>query len=259
LAIENNSAFGTSGLTFNGGTIIASGGARTISNNAIISVNNGTIGGTDALTINGTLTNSGANRTLTVSSTATTTFGGVFLSETIGTGRTLTITGAGNIVINGVIANFNGAGTAGSLTFNASYSGTATINGTNTYSGTTTLSAGSFVLGNKAAFGTSSVAINGVSVSANTDLSGANAIANIVTTLGGDNTFTGTNNIEFTGSVTQTASRTITNNMSGGILKFSGPLNLSSNASNNTLTINGSGNTTISGVIANGGTSTASI
>ena len=38
-----------------------------------------------------------------------------------------------------------------------------------------------------------------VNISASADLSGANAIANTVTTLGGNNTFTGTNNIEFSG------------------------------------------------------------
>jgi autotransporter-associated beta strand protein len=42
-------------------------------------------------------------------------------------------------------------------------------------------------------------------------------------------------------------------------LTLSGPVNLSSNANNNTLTVGGAGNTSISGAIANGGTSTASI
>jgi len=118
------------------------------------------------------------------------------------------------------------------------------------------VSAGTFVLGNKTAFGASAVAINGVSVSANTNLSGANAIGNTAT-LGGTNTFTGTNNIEFSGTVTATGNRTITNNLSGGVLTLSGPVNLSSNAVNNTVTVGGTGNTTISGVIANGGTATA--
>jgi autotransporter-associated beta strand protein len=119
------------------------------------------------------------------------------------------------------------------------------------------LSAGTFVLGNKAAFGTSTVAINGVSVSANTDLNGANKIANATVNLGGNNTFTGSKQIEFSGTVTETASRTVTNNMTAN-LTFSGPLNLSSNANNNTLLVTGSGNTLLSGVIDNGGTSTSS-
>ena len=109
------------------------------------------------------------------------------------------------------------------------------------------------MLGNKAAFGTSAVAINGVSISASANLSSANAIANTVA-LGGNNTFTGTNNIEFSGPVTLTSTRTITNNLSAGTLKTSGTLGLSASASNNTLTVNGSGNTAISGVIANNGT-----
>ncbi len=124
---------------------------------------------------------------MTVSNTASTTFGTVDLSELTGTGRTLTVTGAGNITFGGVIENFaGGGGTAGGLTFNGTYTGTATINQANTYSGTTTLSAstGNFVLGNKAAFGTGTLAANGVTISASTDLSGANAIGNATVNFG---------------------------------------------------------------------------
>jgi fibronectin-binding autotransporter adhesin len=259
LAIGDDGSLGSGQLTLGGGTIASSGGARTIANTTIISTGNGTVGGADNFTFGGSFTNSTASRTLTVSNSGTTTFGTVDLSEATGTGRTLTITGAGNITFGGVIENFSGGGgTAGGLTFNSTYTGTATINGTNTYSGTTTLSKGTFVLGNKSAFGTGTVAANGVSISASTDLSGTSAIGNATVNFGGNNTFTGSNNIEFSGTVTETASRTVTNNMSAGSLTFSGPVNLSSNATNNTLTVTGTGNTSIGGAIANGGTSTAS-
>jgi autotransporter-associated beta strand protein len=262
-AIGNDAAFGTGGLTLGGTsanspTILASGGSRAISNNvtlAAVTTGNATIGGSNDLTFGGSVTNNGGSRTLAINNAGTTTFGTVNLSEN-NTVRTLTITGTGKPTFGGVIQN-NGNG-AQNLTFDGSFSGTATINGTNTYSGATTLSSGTFVLGNKAAFGTATVAVNGVSISANTDLSGANAIANTITN-GGNNTFTGSNNIEFSGTWTDTSSRTLTNNMSAGALTLSGGVNLSNSASNFTLTFNGSGNTLVSSVVANGGTSSASL
>jgi fibronectin-binding autotransporter adhesin len=265
LAIGNNGALGSGVLTLGGTgainpTVISSGSPRTIANGVILSTiatggGAAQIGGSNDLTINGALTNSGAGRTLTVSNTGMTTFANVDLSEVTGTGRTLTITGAGNITFGGVIENFaGGGGTAGGLTFNGSYSGTATITQANTYTGTTTLTAGTgkFVLGNKAAFGTGTIAANGVTISASTDLSGANAIANATVNLGGNNTFSGSNNIQFSGTVSPTASRTVTNNMAGASLTFSGPVNLGSTTANRTLTIAGTGNTSITGAIANG-------
>lgn len=267
LGIGGNNALSTGSLTLGGTsanapTIVAAGGARTIGNNitlAAVTTGNATIGGTNKLTINGTVTNNGANRTLAVNNSGGTIFSTIDLSESTGTGRTLTFTGTGNMTLGGVIENVSGGGgTAGNLTFNASYSGTATINGPNTYSGATTLSAGTFVLGDKSAFGTSTVGINGVSISASTDLSGANAIGNTVT-LGGNNSFTGSNNVEFSGSVTETGSRTITNNISNANLTLSGGVSLSNSATNRTLTVTGSGNTLINSVISNGASSASSL
>lgn len=259
LALGNIAALPTTGLvTLGGGTLSNVSGGGITAPNAVSITANSTLAGSNSFNFTGSITNSAANRTLTVSNTGGTTFATVDLSEASATGRTLTLTGAGNVTL-GVIENVaGGGGTAGSLTFNGTYTGTATINGTGTYSGTTTLSAGTYVLGNKAAFGTSTVALNGVSVSANTDLSGANAIANATVNLGGNNTFTGSNNIQFSGTVTATGSRTVTNNLSGANLTLSGPVNLSSNATSNTVTVAGTGNTSITGVIANGGTATAS-
>lgn len=219
IAIGNDSALGSSEFSFNTGSITATGGPRTVSNNFKFSGSSGIIGGSNDLTINGSFTGSGASRSLTVNNSGLTSFSSLFLTDTANT-RTLTITGAGNILFGGVIANNSTNNSiADNLTFNSAFSGIATINGTNTYSGATTLSNGQFVLGNKAAFGTSTVAINGVNISANTDLSGVNSVGNSMT-FGGNNTFSGSNSLEFSGSVTDTANRTITNNLSAGILKI---------------------------------------
>jgi autotransporter-associated beta strand protein len=53
------------------------------------------------------------------------------------------------------------------------------------------------------------------------------------------------------------ANRTVNNNLTGGATLGIANINLSEGAANRTLNLAGSGNTTVSGVIANGGTSTA--
>jgi autotransporter-associated beta strand protein len=263
LAIGSDDALGPGKLVLGAVPILGAAtimpiGPRSVANNIVLT-GNGTIGGTDSLTFNGTFINaSSAFPVLTVSNTGGVTFNQAFYrSDTATSGKVLSIAGGGNITFNGPIQNYSGGpGLAGTLSF-AGYTGTATINGTNTYTGLTTLG-GTFVLGNNAAFGTSTIAMNGATISASIDLSGVNAIANTTVNLGGNNIFHGTHNLEFTGTVTATASRIITNNISTGILRLSGPVKLSNNATNNTLTFTGTGNTTINGPISNGGTSSAS-
>lgn len=191
--IGNNSALGTGALSLGGTnsntpTIFASGGARTISNNitllATAGGGNATISGSDALTLNGTLTNSGAGRTLSVNNSATTTIGGnVFLSEAAGTGRTLTINGTGDATVSGVIANFNGTGTAGNLI--KSGINTLTLTNSNTYTGTTQVTGGTLI-------------INGNQSSAN----GAVSVSNSGSVLGGIGTIGGATTINANGTIT---------------------------------------------------------
>ena len=143
-------------------TLQAIGGSRTIGN-AVTLGGNTTIGGSNALTINGAVTAAGAaTRTLTVSNSATTTLGNVFLSDAAGTGRRLDITGTGNVTVNGVIADFNGAGTAGIL--GHAGSGTLTLNNANTYSGGTLMSGGTTIANTDGALGTGNVSLTGAAV-----------------------------------------------------------------------------------------------
>lgn len=247
VAIGNDSAFGTSTLAIAGGTLTAVGGPHSISNVTTLGAGNGTIAGANDLTFTGSFSETN-DRTLTVNNAGMTTLNAVNLSNN-NTGHTLTVTGTGNLVLNGIVAN-NGTG-AGSVIFDVGYAGTATINGANTYSGSTMLNAGTFVLGNKSAFGIGAVTWAGVTTSANADLSGLNAVSNI-STFSGDNTFTGNNNIELSGAITNTTANILTNNISVGTLKLSGPVALSSTGANRNQTITGTGNTIISGAISNG-------
>lgn len=176
LGIGNNTALGSGGLELGGTngntpTIYASGAARIITNNVTLlatSVNgNPTIAGSNDVTINGTLTNSGANRTLTINNSGMTSFGSnVYLSEITGTGRTLNINGSGKALITGAISNANGSGTAGSLTYSGT--GKLTLSGSNSFSGALTISSGVVQLGNNTTIGDAGNA--NISMAANTTL-----------------------------------------------------------------------------------------
>ena len=138
LNLGNDGALGgVTSAKFNGGTLTASGASRSTAT-AFVLGGNAAIGGAFDLTINGSLTNSAANRTLSVSNSSQTTLaGGIFLSELTGTGRTLTIDGAGNVAVSGVVSNFNGSGSTGGLTYNGS--GTLALSNANTFTGVMTV------------------------------------------------------------------------------------------------------------------------
>jgi len=157
------------------------------------------------------------------------------------------------VTFSGVISN-GGLGIQGA--------GRRVITGQNTYNLLTTLNNATSItiLGNKAALGTSTINITGGgTLQAGADLSGANKLPNPVTWAGtGILTVSGTNNLDIGGITTNaTGNRTLTSSITGGgLLTLSGTVKLQEDAGavGRILTLAGTGNTTISGQIVDGGT-----
>jgi autotransporter-associated beta strand protein len=131
------------------------------------------------------------------------------------------------------------------------------INAASTFTGNTTLNEGTLILGHKDALSTGSLTITGSStIQAGADLSGANAVANALT-LNNTLVVSGSNNLTFSGTFTGTGGntdRTLTNSLTAGTLVLSGTtinIGATGNTAGRTLTINGAGNTEITGQIVN--------
>ncbi|MFN7560831.1 MAG: autotransporter-associated beta strand repeat-containing protein [Prosthecobacter sp.] len=166
LIVGNNSALGTGILNLNAGTLQGDGTARTLANTVLLS-NSSTLGGTSNLTFSGGFTQTGGDRTLTVSNTGVTNFNGSFALDRGATNGVVTVSPGAGAVVN--IANLQdgaGAGTGG-----LTKSGVGTLNIANAF----TIGGGLIVNG-----ATSSVVnltgLGTTTVSGNLDV--ANAVSN---------------------------------------------------------------------------------
>lgn len=128
LIVGNNSAVGSGTLNLNAGTLQGDGTARTLANTVLLS-NSSTIGGTSNLTFNGNFSQTGGDRTLTVSNTGVTSFNGSFSLDRGATNGIVTVSpGTGSVVNIANLQDGAGAGT-GSLT----KSGVGTLNIANAF------------------------------------------------------------------------------------------------------------------------------
>jgi autotransporter-associated beta strand protein len=125
-----------------------------------------------------------------------------------------------------------------------------TINVASTYTGGTILTDGKLRLGNKSALGTGALTFTLGTISASTNLTGANAVANAIDGAGAV-VFDGNFDLELSGGVTLSAARTFTaNGAAGADLTLSGAIN----AAGNTVTLDGTGTGFITGGITQSGT-----
>lgn len=241
LEIGNNAALGTSTLLLTSGTLQSAGAARTIGNNATLA-GNITIGGIANLTIAGTTTLT-ANRILTINNSGATTLQNVNLSNSA-TSRTLTVTGAGDLVVQGTIAN-GGTATASALVKTGT--GKLVLSGANTYGGSTTISAGTVEVRNNTALGTTAGTTSVVS--------GASlALSNNITigeTIGVAGAGAGGSGAILNISGNNTIITTITQSAASSITAQGGTLNLNAGSGNSVsgavaLTMGGTGNISLS-------------
>ena len=152
---------------FNFSTITSNGYDLTASNSGIALTLLSTSASAASGAINGTNT-SGTNTIDTA----------LVLGAAAASTQLVTQSAGGTLVLNGVISSTN------SITLKLGSTGTFNINGTNTYTGTTLLNAGStVVIGNKAAFGASTLSLgsNSNNIQLGLDLTGANKLTNAIT------------------------------------------------------------------------------
>lgn len=229
-----------------------------------------TFTGSAPLVFNGNFTNSGGDRTLTLNNSSPTTFNGdyLFLSESASARTfTMSVTGTGLVTVNSDIVD----GGAAASNFSKSGSGTTELKGANVYGGTTTNATGTLIFSgsntggggttltsgtiqlNSAANG--GIASGTLTLTAGTvqALNAARTLSN-ATLLGGTVTVSGSQSLTLNGSLTNNAgSRTLNSSISsGGTLTLAGPVYLSEAvATGRTLTLGGTGDTMITGIIAN--------
>jgi fibronectin-binding autotransporter adhesin len=215
--------------------------------------------------LSGTVTNFFQNRTFTnnLSGNGVFTLSGMVFTDSGGGGRLFTFTGPGSTVLSGTFVP-GVTGTIGGA-FTYAGSGTTTLSGSFGYTGATTVSgSGTVVLGSSSALGQSGS--SAVLISANATLQSQNdslAFSNNVRLSGGGGgalnvTISGPSSLGLTGTLTNaTQSNTLTNNIASGKLLTLGAIGLSEATSGRTLTLAGSGNTTIGGVIFNGTAATS--
>ena len=269
----SNGGLASGTLTFNAGTLQSLLASQALSNPVAIS-NSSTVSGAQSITLNGDLTPTVTGRTLSSSITGGNTLtlaGNVNIGALTGSGWLLNIGGTGNTTISGVIKDFSGGvGTAaGSLSL-LSTAGTTTLSGSNTYTGLTTINGagGTFVISgnNNSAGGTTltsgtlqlnntsngGLASGTLSLTAGSlqSLLPSQSLSNIVS-LTGNSGVSGAQAITFNGDVTQTASRIFTSSITGGnALTIAGAVNIDAvTGTPLTLTLSGTGNTTITGAI----------
>ncbi len=168
--------------------------------------------------------------------------------------KTLTLTGNNTAAntLSGIIADNS---PANRTAITKSGTGTWRLTAANTHSGNTTLAAGTLSLGHNQALGSSLLVLSGGTLTADTiPLTLTNAVALNGSTL----TLAGNQSLTFTGNTTNILAGNPTLTVSNSAATTLGDLALSNSATSRTLTLSVTTTAAVTGVISNGGSSTAS-
>jgi fibronectin-binding autotransporter adhesin len=217
------------------GTIGLSVPATTVStllqNNANFAATVNTVGGT--LATSAIMIGSG-REALTI---GVATGDGLLTADTAGGSLSLVNNNAAkDLTINAVIADNTSASSLNKLGV-----GTLILNGNNTYTGGTNLGAGTLVIGSNTALGTGPLTITSGKLTTAAPIVMTNSV-----NVNGDFSIIGSNSLTL-GNVTLNAARTITNNTTAGTTTFGDV-----SGTNTAITVAGSGNTTVTGVVGTG-------
>jgi fibronectin-binding autotransporter adhesin len=162
LALGNAAALGSGVLRMTGGTLTATTpltGANKVTNNMLMT--SGAIGGSNAIELSGTFTNSAGS--LAINNTGGTTFSGPMWILSGTANASLTFSGSSDFTISGPIGR-DSAGASGTSLGNLTYagSGVLTLSGSNTFGGATSVYGGGAVsFANEASLGRGILAVGG--------------------------------------------------------------------------------------------------
>ncbi|MEO6788089.1 MAG: autotransporter-associated beta strand repeat-containing protein, partial [Chthoniobacteraceae bacterium] len=265
------------GLLVSNGEIFATDSAGLTTSQPVLLNNNTAIvfGGANNITLNGNVYKLTGANDLTFSNNleggAIVTVNGNYVNlQNAAATRNLNVRGYGSTVWNGVIQDFGGTSLT-RLDIRMADSASFTLADDNKgaalgLTGGVLLGQGTLIVANAGALGPAAniVILDGGVLTSTIDLTGANAIQNRISLQGNQATINGSQNIELAGTVAlenNGGNRFLLNNLDPGkTLTISGGVNLSNdNTAGRILTIRGTGLTTITGVVANGGTGAESL
>lgn len=192
------------------------------------------IGNTTATHTNGGVIQNNGSGPLTFTATN---FNDAIAGITVGRTLTLGGTNTGLNTISGIIQNTNGLTAVLGVT--KADAGTWVLAGANTYSGTTTVSGGALHLNNASAIGTGPLTLNSGGTIDNSSGTAITLSTANVTTISGNFTFGGTNDLSLANGTTNvTGTRTVTLSGTAGRTLTFGAMTINNAGGNTTLTVN---------------------
>lgn len=162
------------------------------------------------------------------------------------TAKTLTLTGTGEGVMQGAIPNTDGAG---AVSLSKAGAGTWALKGNNTFAGTITVNGGTLGIGHDNALSSGALTLTAGSLAA---VGGARTINNAIASINSGFIFSGTEDLSLTATMSMADNKTLYNTVAPGKTLTLGAMNLAGTSGTRTTILAGTGDTTVTGVVANG-------